>query len=214
MPIPIVSIPKQGPIATRPRRESIYDTEGWDSAGAIDSKITIFRNSTSFSNTTVALTKQKGRDHNLDGLGGQLPKGQMFHWYGVCNKLRVLNGNLFGAAAAVWFDVARRIRESTWWTFYFGTSNAYISVQTWQIPQGADIIGAFTTHTAVTMIGQGQDADRNNNYDVTLNGVPTEIGELESFSVDIEASGVTPTPTLDTFDTVVLKGILFKGIQG
>ena len=41
-----------------------------------------------------------------------------------------------------------------------------------------------------------------------------EIGELETFNIDIESNGVTPTPLIELYNTCVLVGILFKGIQG
>ena len=214
MSIPVVSIPQQGPIATRPRRDGIYDTEGWDDGGAIDAKVTVFRSATSFSNTDLGLTKTKGRDHNFDNNGGQLPKGQALHWYVLANKIRPTAANLGGAAVAVVWDVIRRIREVTWLTFRFGDT-PYLVLQTWQVPECVGVGRGYTTHNAVTLVGQSQsEHDRRNGYDVTLSGMPVEITALESFSADIEASGVTPTPTVDLYDTVYLKGVLLKGLQG
>lgn len=217
MAMPIISIPQAGRIATRPRRESIYDTEGYQDATAIPVRLEIYKNSQTFSNANLGIgtAKVKGRDHNLDGRGGALPKGTMFHWYGWCMKHFPMNGNTFGAASLVIWDEIRRIREVTWTSFQFGGSNTYIQVPTWQIPEGAAAIcGRFTTNNATTMIGEGTSASRQDNYDVTLNGVPTEIGELESFSVLVEAGPSTPSPTQDVFVCSVLKGISFKGIQG
>jgi hypothetical protein len=66
---------------------------------------------------------------------------------------------------------------------------------------------------------EAQDCSRLNSYDVTLNGLPCEIGELESFNVDHATyDGTQPTiPTATTGDIYfsdVLTGVLFKGIQG
>lgn len=217
MPIPIVTIPKQGPIATRPRRESLYDTELWTAAGgAIAAKRSLYVNANAFVQTT-ALSKIKGRDHNMDGANGLLPKGQMFHWYGWRLKIRPMNRNLAsendGAILAV-FDVIRRIKEATWTTFYFGSSSLYLQLQTWQLPGGTGYPNCQHNQNATTYVGNNQDLDRMNNYDITLNGVPTEIGELEAYQVDIESNGVTPTPTTDLYPTCQLIGMLFKGIQG
>lgn len=217
MPIPVVSIPQVGPIATRPRRESIYDTEGWNSGSVVSGKITVFRNATNFANTSLALSKKKGRDVNIDGAGGQLPKGQMFHMYGITNKIRPYNVPLFTQAPIATIDVMRQIRETMWWSFYFGSSARYVTVPLWQIPEGSSFVGMYTQWNNSTVVGPPQDLERINNFDMTLNGVPTEIGELESFFVDIESNyaGTTgPTPAVDLYNSVVLKGILFRGIQG
>lgn len=213
MSIPVVTMPQQGPIATRPRREGIYDSEGWANGSAITAKLTIFRSSTSFA-VTLGLTKTKGRDHNMDGPGGQLSKGQALHWYVLCNKIRPLAANLQGATIPLVWDVVRRIRESTWCTFYFGNT-PYLVLQTWMIPEGCGVTGGFTNHNAITLVSQSQaELDRQNGYDVTLNGMPQEITQLESFSMDVEASGVTPTSTVDLYVTTYLKGVLLKGLVG
>lgn len=219
MSFPIVSIPRQGPIATRPRREQLWDTEGYADATAVPARLEIYRNTATYASTALGIgtAKVKGIDHNLDSRGGQLPKGQAMHVYGWALRHYANNGNTFGAAAVVVWDEIRRIRELTWASWLFSNSSVYITVPTNQIPAGcAETTGRFTTHNATTIIGEDSDAQRSNIYDVTMNGVPTELCELETFSVLVEAGGdiTMPSPTQDIFVTNVFKGILFKGIQG
>ena len=216
MSIPVLTLPQQGEILTRPRREGCYDTEGYAGGSAIPARLSIFSNVSAFSPGagTMGLTKTKYRDHNFENSGGSLWKGSTLHWYGLKIKFRPLGAVMGGAAAVAVWDQIRRIRESTWFTFYFG-SMPYISAQTWQVPQGTGFGDAFITHNATTMIGTTHaDLDRANHYDITLSGTPTTIGELEPFHMDIEASGVLPTPTLDIYLTPVLVGIFLKGITG
>ena len=216
MPIPIVTMPQQGPVAGRPRREALYDTEGWVGGSAIGAKITIFRNATAFTppSGTLGLSKTKGRDHNFDNNGGQLAKNQMLHWYSWTQKIRSLAAVLTGAAVQGQFDLIRRISEGTWSTFKFG-GVPYISVPTYQIPFGVGHGRVHTTHNAQTVMNPApQELERLNAYDVSLAGLPVEIGEQETFSEEIESNGVTPTPAVDTYSTSSLRGVFLKGIQG
>lgn len=221
MPIPIVTIPKQGPIATRPRREALFDTEGWPSTGGntISAKKSLFVNATSFAQT-MGLSKIKGRDHNMDGMNGLLPKGQMFHWYGWRLKIRPMSTPMAPTSSTTpmsVFDIIRQIKETTWSSFYFGSSSLYLQLQTWQLPGGTGYPDCQHNQNATTYVGNNQDLDRMNNSDITLNGVPTEIGELEAYQVDIESnlpSGTTIVPPVDLYPSIQLIGMLFKGIQG
>lgn len=212
--IPVVTIPQQGPIATRPRRMGLYDTEGWDDGSAIDAKITIYKDVSRFANADLGLTKQYGRDHNFDGSGGQMPKGQMLHWYSWTMKCRTVAAVKTGAAFQDVWDVIRRIRESTWCTFFFGRT-PYLTLPHVCIPQGVGLEMPQGTSTAQTWVSPAvAELDRQNGYDVTLNDLPVAIGPLETFSVEVEAIGVTPTPTVDLYVTSTLRGVFLKGFQG
>ena len=214
--VPILTIPESGPILARPRKEGVYDTEGWSSSGAVAAKISIFRDSTRFVEANLDLTKRNPRDTNMDqqiGLAG----GQHLHWYYTKNKIRPLGHNLFNANYITVLDEIRRIRESNWFTFYFGGSGKgqLFTVQLWQVPEGSGTPRPFTTNNATTCIdGSQAELDRANVYDVTMNGVPVEIVQEETFSVDIENNGVSVTPTVDLYDTVILGGYFLRGIQG
>ena len=68
--IQLVPLPSQGTVAGRPRKESVYDTDVYNSATAIPQTLTLFNNFSNFSITpTSGLTKQFGRDTNLRGSG-------------------------------------------------------------------------------------------------------------------------------------------------
>ena len=71
MGIQVASIPIQSAIAARPRREGLYDTEGWNDATA---GVTLrqFLDPRSFATASLAQTKQNPRDTNLIG-SGQVP---------------------------------------------------------------------------------------------------------------------------------------------
>lgn len=216
MAIPVVTLPKTGDIATRPRREPVYDTEGWVAGSAITGKLTIHRNTQQFQVANLGLgpAKVKGRDHNYDNAGGQLPKGQALHWFGMRLKLRPTYANMFGQANTNQWDLIRQIREVTWVTFYFGNT-PYIVCQSYLIPEGVGVDGAMTTHNGTTYVSPVSTVlERREAYDVSLGGTPVEIGELESFSKTIESDTGQPTPTIDVYATSELVGVHLKGIQG
>lgn len=238
MSIPVVSIPKQGPIATRPRREQIWDTEGCPGNTAVKSLVTVFKSASNFNSssvgaTTMALAKVKPRDTNMEA-DGQLPKGTMFHYYGHRLKFRPLNQNVavqnaiagIAAQQAIFATVEaiRLLRETTTIAFRFGSSNIFWWAPAYMVPAGASQYTHTVGNTTDILFynPEQQDVTRLNSYDVTLNGLPTEIIEQESFAVDHQAydgtSGATfviPTATTgDIYFTDVLTGVLFRGIQG
>ena len=229
MSIPVVSIPQSGPIATRPRREQLWDTEGYPGNVAIKALVTNFKSAASFASstngaTTMALSKVKPRDTNMEA-DGQLPKGTMFHFYGHRLKFRPLNQNqainpVINEQQAT-NEAIRILRECTTVSFRFGSSNVFYWAPAYQVPAG---VSQFTNQIG-TFLDQmyynpeQQEVSRLNSYDVTLNGLPTELVEQESFAVDHTAyDGTLPIiPTAATGDiyfTDVLIGVLFRGIQG
>lgn len=215
MGIPIVSIPEQGSIATRPRRQPIYDTEADNNATAIPSRLTIFRSATAFQVANIGTTKTKGIDTNLDAPGGQLSKGDYHHWYSLTLPVGVRNINLTTAANAVQFEEILRVKAARWFKFRF-SETPYIYAQLAEIPAGTGIDYVQTTHDAVTVyaVKQGRLA-RENRYDVTLDGLPVEITDQETFAADLESdSSLQPSPTNELFWTCFLWGTLLKGIRG
>lgn len=238
MSIPVVSIPKQGPIATRPRREQLWDTEGAPGNTALKAVVTTFKSASNFNAsqvgaTTMALSKIKPRDTNMDA-DGQLAKGTMFHYYGHRLKFRPLNqntaaqNNIAGIVAqqrlAATVEAIRLLRETTTISFRFGSSSVFWWAPAFMVPSGASQFANQIGNVLDQMYynPEQQDVSRLNSYDVTLNGLPTEIIEQESFAVDHTAydgtSGATfVIPTASTGDiywTDVLVGVLFRGIQG
>lgn len=215
MPIPIVTIPEHGAIATRPRRQPLYDTEGDNDDVGIVAKLMIFRNYTAFQVANLSLTKTKGRDVNMDGPGGSLPKGDYFHWYGLTCPVSVRNSNLTVVGSIGLFEQILRIRHARWLTFRF-SETPFIRAQQDEIPLGTGIKDIMTTHTQATTMWVANGAlRRENRYDVTLDGFPTEITDQETFGVDLESdTGLQPTPDEELYHTPHLWGTLLKGIRG
>jgi len=219
MAIPVVSIPKQGPIATRPRRQSVWDTECYVGGQAAKDLIVIFQNAGSFAasqngGVSPALTKNNPRDTSMQA-DGQLPQGQMAHVYGWAKKFRTMQTEVWDSKGTGLMNAQRQLEESATLSFFFGNSNIYIGVPMWQVPAAAGVQKPFTTLNASTVYSQQQTVERSNTYDWTLNGLPTEIGQMESFQVQAQTyDGTRPTPAYDLYLTVVLKSMFFKGIQG
>lgn len=229
MSIPVVSIPKQGPIATRPRREQVYDTEGYPGNTATKAVVTVFKSASNFNSsqngaTGMALSKVKPRDTNMDA-DGQLAKGTMFHYYGHRLKFRPLNQDQSAQPVTnvvqATIEAIRVLRETTTLAFRFGSSNIFWWAPAFLVPAGVSQFcnpaGNFLDMFLYNP--EQQDVTRCNSYDVTLNGLPTEITEQESFAVDHTTyDGTQPTiPTATTGDIYfqdVLTGVLFRGIQG
>jgi hypothetical protein len=216
MSIPIITIPEQGKILSRPRFEPLYDSEGWDDGSAIDPVINIFKDSTAFANTNLGATKTYGRDVNLDAVSG-LSIGQSFQFYGLSKKIRTYETTAGQAVTAANVgtirDQIRQINESTWLTFYFQDRKPFFTVQNWQVPFCVDET-YFTTSTGVTVEGPSQVQSREERYDVTIGDAPVEFGQLESWLVSVFSQGVAPTPTVDYYVQIVMKGIFLRGIQG
>lgn len=218
MGFPVVPILPEGEIATRPRRNSVYDTEAYNDAVAAPSKLTLFRNFQDFQEASVSLNpKVLGRDTNLSGPGGSLGKGDVLHWYSVTLPWSARGGNLSNAANVVFFEEVVRLRMMSWFTFRFG-STPYIQCQCDEIPQGVGVYQVMTTHPTTTVFpAANTKLCKQNAYDVTVRGQPSTITDLETFAVDIEKVTGAPfaiSPTIETFVTCHLNGIYLKGIRG
>ena len=116
--IPVLTIPATQNIASRPRKESVYDTEGVLSTAAHPTEVVLFRDFASFQNTGLALTKRFGRDTNAVGRSG-LPKAQHLYWYEITHDIQPRQADLSGAANIVTFDQLRRSRQLCDWQFEF-----------------------------------------------------------------------------------------------
>lgn len=214
--IPVVTIPDTGPILARPRKEAVYDTEGYNAGTASAAKITVFRDSTRFANSSLGLAKKNPRDTNMDAQVG-LAKGQHLHWYFTKLKYRTIAANKYASVYLTNLDEVRRLREVSWFSFYFGTTGKGLlfSCQCWQIPDGVGVPMPNTSYNATNVIAPtAQALSRDNVYDVTMNNVPVDITEEEVFTADIETNGVTVTPTTnDVYVSGVLGGYFLRGIQ-
>ena len=213
--IQLVPLPSQGTVAGRPRKESVYDTDVYNSAVAIPQVITLFSNFTNFSVVpTSTLTKQFGRDTNLRGSGsGGLPQATHLFWYAWRCKLRTVGSNLNTVANAVMPEQLNRIRELAYTTFEFSTSTL-ITAQLDEIPSGAGPQFIATTVNATTMpsLPSGVPSKREGK-DVTIMGRPVELNALESFTVPIRVVQGAFSPTAEVWLTVVLDGVLLRGLS-
>ena len=208
----VVPIPAVGAVGSRPRKEPIYDTEGWRGGVAMAAEITNFVNFSGFNTAGLGLAKAFGRDTNLQGQNG-LPAAHHHYWYGLRLKIRSMNADLSTAPNVVMFEQINRIRELSFCQFRFASSEL-ITVQADEAPSGTGPQYANTTHAGATVLSLPSGVPtRGNAKDVTISGRPVEIVALEAFRVVIG----TPagfTPLVDLYASVILEGLLLRGITG
>jgi hypothetical protein len=212
MTMRVVPIPAVGAVGSRPRKEPIFDTEGLAGGSAMPASITTFTNFSSFTTAGLGLAKAFGRDCNLQGQNG-LPAAHHHYWYGLRVKIRTLNANLGTAPNVVVSEELNRTRELSYLQFRFASSEL-LTVQLDECPNGTGPSNTFTTHTASTVFSLPSGVNsRNNAKDVTISGRPVEIVALEAFQVLI---GIPTgfTPTVDMYVSVILEGLLLRGITG
>ncbi len=227
MALRVVPIPAVGAVGSRPRKNPIYDTERWTGGVALPSAISLFTSFNSFANPlggaplAGTLTKQLARDTNLSGQQG-LPAAHHHYWYGMRLKIRSMEADLSQAGTARVPEQINRARELSAATFSFASSEL-ITVQADELPNGTGPQFINTTHTGVTTFSLPSGVPtRGNAKDVTISGRPVEIVALESFSVRIltPQPGVDPVTGVpfvlitDLYVSVILEGLLLKGITG
>jgi hypothetical protein len=208
----VVPIPAVGAVGSRPRKEPIYDTDGWAGGAAQPAQLALFTNFAGFNTAGLGLAKAFGRDTNLQGQNG-LPAAHHMYWYGLRCKIRTLNANLTTAANVVVPEQINRSRELSFLQFRFASSEL-ITIQADESPSGTGPQFINTTHTAATVLSLPSGVPtRGNAKDVTISGRPVEIVALEAFQVLIG----TPagfTPLVDLYVSVILEGLLLRGITG
>jgi hypothetical protein len=212
MTMRVVPIPAVRAVGSRPRKEPIYDTEGWAPATPQPSQITTFVNFSGFNTAGLSLAKTFGRDTNLQGQNG-LPAAHHHYWYGLRLKIRSMDADLGIAANVGVFEEINRVRELSFAQFRFASSEL-ITVQADECPSGTGPQFASSTHTASTVMSLPSGVPtRGNAKDVTISGRPVEIVALEAFRVVVGTpAGITPTVSL--YCTVILEGLLLRGITG
>jgi|GEM_PF-5325737 len=67
MTMRVVPIPAVGAVGSRPRKEPIYDTDGWAGGAAMPAQLATFVNFSTFNTAGLGLAKAFGRDTNLQG---------------------------------------------------------------------------------------------------------------------------------------------------
>lgn len=228
MALRVVPIPAVGAVGSRPRKEPVYDTERWTGGVALPTSITVFTSFNSFANAlgtagglAGTLTKQFGRDTNLTGQQG-LPAAHHHYWYGMRVKIRSLECNLNLPASVGVSENINRARELSSAQFRFASSEL-MTVQLDELPSGTGPAFIQTTNTASTVLSLPSGVPtRGNAKDVTISGRPVEIVALESFRVEIDTpqpgtspvGGVAFTLVTDLYVSVILEGLLLRGITG
>jgi hypothetical protein len=227
MALRVVPIPAVGAVGSRPRKEPIYDTERYTGGVAPPTTIGVFVSFNAFANPlggaplAGSLVKAFGRDTNLSGQQG-LPAAHHHYWYGMRVKLRSMEADLSIAQNARVPEQLNRLRELSFAVFRFASSEL-LTVQLDELPSGVGPAHIATTHTGVTALSLPSGVPtRGNAKDVTISGRPVEIVALESFRVDINTpqpgvdpvTGVAFTLITDLYLTVVLEGLLLRGITG
>jgi len=128
-------------------------------------------------------------------------------------KIRTLDAVLSDAANVGVFEEINRARELSFAQFRFASSEL-ITIQADEAPNGTGPQYAQTTHSDTTILSLPSGVPtRGNAKDVTISGRPVEIVALEAFRVVIG----TPTgftPTVNMYVTIVLEGLLLRGITG
>lgn len=167
MTMRVVPIPAVGAVGSRPRKEPIYDTEGWQPGVPQAAQIVTFVNFSGFNTAGLSLAKVFGRDTNLQGQNG-LPAAHHHYWYGLRMKIRSLDADLSLAANVVVFEEINRIRELSFCQFRFASSEL-ITIQSDEAPSGTGPQFAQTTHAGATILslpsgvptrGNAKDVDR------------------------------------------------------
>ena len=178
-------IPALGTISGLQRKESIYDTEVYNTpAAAPAGNCTTFSNYSAFSNGTAAtLTKSFGRDTNLQGSGvGGLPQAHRFFWYVWRKKWRTLdaNLNLASGANAYILEQINRARQLSYSIFQFSQTR-YITCQSDELVSFSD--SQFTSLTpgalATFLLTLVPDVGDRKGKDITVSQQPKILEPLE-----------------------------------
>jgi len=216
MSIQVAQLPALGQVAGRPRKEALYDTDGCAAAAAAPpAQVFLFANPNAFGVAGLTPVKAAGRDTNLTGAAGSLPRAQHFLWYGVQHRIHALGSNLTTLANVGFFELVSRARDIMTWQFNFGNT-PYIQTQLRDIPSNVSQF-VQTTHGATTTISDCNGEGGRRHYDVTISGQPQSLTELESFRVIVStaaALGFLALAGQDLFHTSVLRGVNIKGITG
>jgi hypothetical protein len=225
MSAPVLTVPQGGPIAARPRREGLYDTEAFTAAGAVTT-FPFFQNTRQFAETAAG-TKVPGLDTNLVGNGGSIPRGHYLRVFGAQAYIsyRQLNIN-----AASFVEGKVRMWDTAFFRLLLG-STPYLDTPFNRVVSGTGLSGSLATSAAVT-IGDVQMGWPicTCYYDLTVPGkirkqtprgtkeirvprIPIEFAETESFTVNVTFP-TRPTVTNDSRMQVYLVSIYLKPLAG
>jgi len=219
-------IPALGTISGLQRKESIYDTEGYNApAAAPTGNISTFSNYSAFATAGLPLTKQFGRDTNLQGSGvGGLPQAHRFFWYVWRKKWRTLDANLNLAAGvnAYIFEQLNRARQLSYSVFQFSQTR-YITCQSDELLSFSDsqfvaLQGTTTVPVGAFLMTVTPAVEDRKGKDITVSQQPKILEPLEQFNVQTvtpaQTGGTALVPVVSLYVTDHLDGILIRGITG
>ena len=229
MSAPVLTVPQGGPIAARPRRENLYDTEAFVAAPSVLTVLPFFQNTRAFADP-LAGTKTQNLDTNLVGNGGSIPRG---------HYLRVFGAQMYESrrntppTTAAGFDDFRKLPESSFWTLLLG-STPYLNAQTQQIPAGTGLNGPIATGLPATTVGAVQigwpictcyrdltvpgkirKQTPQGVREIRVPRIPIEFAETESFAVNVTFP-IRPVIEVGStiFWTCTLVSIYLKPLAG
>ena len=227
MSAPVLTVPQGGPIAARPRREGLYDTEAFTAAGAV-TQFPLFQNTRTFAEAAAG-TKQQGLDTNLVGNGGSIPRGHYLRVFGAQTYIsrrtaQVLTSGNVSNKKALW--------ETAYWTLLLG-STPYLNTQLVRVMSGTGMAGTLagaesaavtagdvtmgwpicTCYYDLTVPGKIRKQTAKGMKEVRVPRIPIEFAETESFQVNITYPS-RPTITGTLYIQAYLVSIYLKPLAG
>ena len=222
MSAPVLTVPIGGPIACRPRREGLYDSEAFVGTGTVTT-FSFFQNTRTFDDPAAG-SKDFGIDTNLIGNGGSIPRGHYLRVFGAQLYTSYREAQPLSAASLDW---KRQIYDSSYWQLLLG-STPYLFTPTFQVPGGTGISGTVSTtevgitagdvqmgwqvctaYKDLTVPGKIRKQTPTGVQEIRVPRIPIEFAETESFTVNITFP-VRPTITGTLYMTVYLVSIYLK----
>ena len=227
MSAPVITVPQGGPIAARPRRENLYDSEAFTQAGALTT-LPFFQNTRAFAEAAAG-NKVANLDTNLIGNGGSIPRGHYLRVFGAQVYL-TRRGTAALTAAAI--DDKRKLFDSSFFQVLLG-STPYLNASTFKVPSGTGLSGPVSTtengltsgdvqmgwpvctcYFDLTVPGKIRKQTPQGVKEMRVPRIPIEFAETESFGVNVTYP-TRPTITSGTiFMTVNLVSIYLKPLAG
>src|SRR5579885_464684 len=228
MSAPVLTVPQGGPIAARPRREGLYDTEAFVGAGTV-TQFPFFQNTRQFAETSAG-TKQQGLDTNLVGNGGSIPRG---HYLRVFGAQTYVSRRTAAVLTSGNVTDKKKIWEMSYWTLLLG-STPYLNTQTVRVMSGTGLSGTLagvqdpaitagdvtmgwpicTCYYDLTVPGKIRKQTPKGMKEIRVPRIPIEFAETESFQVNITYP-VRPTGVTGTlYMTCYLVSIYLKPLAG
>jgi hypothetical protein len=232
MGAPILTVPQAGQVAARPRRENLYDTQGYATGVTT---LPFFQNTATWADTTVGAAatsytaKQFGLDTNLVGNGGSIPRGHYLRVFGM--QLYMTRRNATPTTSLQIVEQSRKMIDAGFMVLLLGTT-PYLYASIFDIPAGTGLQGPVSTTQTGVCSGSVQsgwpsctcfrDLTVPGKIKKTVNGVtkeirvpriPIEFAETENFAVNLTYPTL-PTVTGAIFMVITLVSIYLKPLAG